>query len=205
MSKDLYSHGTLQFLYPIWRKLNNKRLYDSLIESAVQDLTLEEGQKVLDLACGPGYTFTYLKKHLGDSGKIVAVDYSHKMLSLAEKTISDNKLKNIELINADAATVNLSELFDASICVLGLSVIPDWQVSFKKMISCTKVGGKIAIIDSVIPEQSNIVAKMFMYMMFKWVGAKNRDIINFTKDYLSDVTVREFRGGKYFIVIGTVR
>lgn len=58
-----------------------------LRQLAVDALDLRRGEAVLDLACGPGPNFSLLEEAIGPSGRLVALDYSPKMLSAARERV----------------------------------------------------------------------------------------------------------------------
>jgi hypothetical protein len=47
----------------------------------------------------------------------------------------------------------LEEPFDAAICTLGLSVIPEWQRAWEAMVSAVRPGGRVAIMDAGCSER----------------------------------------------------
>ena len=47
---------------------------------------LQQGDTVLDLACGAGANLALLEEMVGPEGKVIAVDYSAGMLARAKET-----------------------------------------------------------------------------------------------------------------------
>ena len=52
----------------------------NLRKKAINKLNLNQGYKVLDIACGTGSNFKYIEKLIGKKGKIIAIDYTKEML-----------------------------------------------------------------------------------------------------------------------------
>ncbi|HRD40972.1 MAG TPA: class I SAM-dependent methyltransferase, partial [Bacteroidia bacterium] len=85
------------------------------------------------------------------------------MLKKGESLIVKNNWDNISLFQADARDLSPSTIekytrqslrFDRIICVLGLSVIPDWEKVLNNLISLLKENGKIVVVD-VYAEKRN--------------------------------------------------
>ena len=85
-----------------------------LRQKAVNRLNLKEGDRVLDLGCGPGGLFPYLVRVVGPSGRVVGVEISPEVLINARKRIATNGWKNVDVIEADARTVHLTGSFDGA-------------------------------------------------------------------------------------------
>jgi demethylmenaquinone methyltransferase/2-methoxy-6-polyprenyl-1,4-benzoquinol methylase len=81
-------------------------------QKAVELLKLGEGDRVLDMGCGPGGSFPYLAGAVGPSGQVVGVEISPVMSINAKNRIEKNEWRNVELIEADARTVRLTGTFD---------------------------------------------------------------------------------------------
>src|SRR5580700_12204237 len=70
---------------------------------AVVDLGLSRGDSVLEIGCGTGRNFPYLREAVGPAGRIYGVDISPGMLRNAGKLRDANAWSNIELCECDAA------------------------------------------------------------------------------------------------------
>ena len=81
-------------------------------QRAVELLRLKEGDRVLDVGCGPGGSFPYLVRAVGQSGQVVGVEISPVISVNARRRIEKNGWRNVEVIEADARTVHLTGTFD---------------------------------------------------------------------------------------------
>ncbi|MBN1501774.1 MAG: methyltransferase domain-containing protein [Spirochaetes bacterium] len=99
-----------------------------LKKKAFSASSLKKGDRVLVFCCGTGLDFPHLLKKIGNEGSIVGVDFSEFMLKQAQKKIEKKKWTNIQLINADVTNFNDASMgkFDAGVCTLGMSIIPDF-------------------------------------------------------------------------------
>lgn len=189
-----------------------EKLYFESRKRAVELLELEDGQTLIDIACGTGANFRHIK-NLSIDLDIYGTDFSKGMLKKAEITIEKNNWNNITLFQADARELNPTLIkeqtnqhssFDRIICVLGLSVIPDWEQVLDKMLSLLKKNGRIVVID-VFAEERNFNT----WLVEKFARADlNREIwqtlerktSNFYHEYLP---VKENKvGGKLFVATG---
>ena len=84
----------------------------SLRRKAVQYLLLRLGERVLDAGCGPGGSFPYLADAVGPSGVVVGVEISPEISINARRRIEKNRWENVQVIVADARTVELKGKFD---------------------------------------------------------------------------------------------
>ena len=190
-----------------------EKLYAESRQKAVELLDLESGQVLIDIACGTGANFKHIKATNTDV-EIYGTDFSEGMLKKAQATIDQNKWKNMTLFQADARTLSPQLIhthfkktieFDRVICVLGLSVIPDWEEVLDKMLGLLKENGKIVIVD-VFAEKRDFNT----WLVEKFAKADlNRSIwqtleqktSNFQHEYLP--VKRSKVGGRLFVATGT--
>lgn len=129
-----------------------------------QQLRLEAGQAVLDVACGTGENFKHILEGIGSAGMLIGTDYSEGMLAQAARKIERNSWPNVRLLRADARTLSLSGLrselalpdlrVDRVVCTLGFSVIPDWETAFGRTWDLLAPGGRYAIMDWYAPRRT---------------------------------------------------
>ncbi len=190
-----------------------ERLYFSSRKKAAELLDLKDNLTVLDIACGTGANF----KHILESNKnifLYGTDYSAGMLEKSQSQIKRNGWPNTFLFQADAREINYSTIeihfkkkikFDRIICVLGLSVIPQWEMVLENLIEMLEENGKIIIVD-VFAEKRDFntwlvekIAKADLNRKI-WQTLQTKTS-NFHHEYLA---VKERKvGGKLFVAVGT--
>ena len=84
-------------------------------QKAVKLLNLKQGDRVLDMGCGPGGSFPYLVHSVGPSGQVVGVEISPEVSINARRRIARNGWRNVEVIEAAARTVHLKGTFDGAL------------------------------------------------------------------------------------------
>jgi ubiquinone/menaquinone biosynthesis C-methylase UbiE len=118
---------------------------------AVDLLRLTPGATVLDVPTGTGASIPLLRERVGPSGRVCAVDYSPGMLAKARSKVTAAGWDNVDLVEADARKLDAEligqDRVDAAICMLGLSVVPDWREVFQRMFDLVRPGGRVAVMD----------------------------------------------------------
>ena len=145
-------YGWVASIYD-WANLEGV-LYAGARAKAVELLDLEPGARVLDVACGTGANFELIQRRIGPSGELIGVDVTPEMLDQARTRIARAGWTNVSVLEADVCKLHPDQLggpFDAALCTLGLSVIPDWQRAWTRMLECVRPGGRVAVMDAGEP------------------------------------------------------
>jgi SAM-dependent methyltransferase len=134
----------------LWRPVGVRLLTGpgGAVEDSVTDefLALQPGDRVLDLACGPGNITRRLARSVGASGLIVGVDASATMLAQA---VRDTRADQVSYVRADAAQLPFrSSSFDAVCCYAALYLIDDPFAAIAEMIRVLAPGGRVAVLTS---------------------------------------------------------
>ena len=82
---------------------------------AVALLGLAPGARVLDLGCGPGGSFPYLREAVGSSGLVVGVEISPEVAENARRRIARHQWTNVHVVEAAAQTAPLEGRFDGAL------------------------------------------------------------------------------------------
>jgi arsenite methyltransferase len=113
---------------------------------AFSDVTL--GQTVLDLGCGAGLDLLLASDKVGNTGRVIGVDFNENMLELERKRVHGSH--NIELRNGRIETLPIeSNSIDwvISNCVINLS--NDKQSAFNEIARVLKHNGQMMVSDIV--------------------------------------------------------
>lgn len=145
---------TIRRTYKLWApvyRLANVYLLGQLPRlrtATVNRLQLMPGASVLEISCGTGANFPYIQERIGPSGRLVGIDYTLAMLEQARRLVARQGWQNVDLMHADAASLDLDEQFDGVLWVLAASVVPDWQIALERAVVHIKPGGWLAIADA---------------------------------------------------------
>jgi len=118
-------------------------LFERLARRVVEMAELHEGQTVLDVGTGTGLAAFLAAKLVGSTGRVLGVDLSDGMLSVATKKSRDSRYGNMEFKKMDETSLELPDnSFDAVISNLGLSRF-NVDVGFKETYRVLKPGGTL--------------------------------------------------------------
>jgi SAM-dependent methyltransferase len=113
-------------------------------------LGLGAGDRVLDLACGPGNFSREFARAVGPAGLVAGVDVSETMLQQGTEELRRSELTNLAFVRADAGNLPFADQsFDAACCFAALHLMEN---PFRALDEITRVlapGGRIALMTSV--------------------------------------------------------
>jgi ubiquinone/menaquinone biosynthesis C-methylase UbiE len=110
---------------PWYRTLSPLFLINPLMRrEAIAAMELRDGDAVLEVGVGSGRNLPYLLDAVGPGGAVSGVDLSPGMLAEARKLVDRCGGTKVELIEANAATVDLDRDFDAVLFSLSYSAMP---------------------------------------------------------------------------------
>lgn len=163
-------------------------------EAAIDRLDLAPGDDVLDVGCGPGVNFEYVRKAVGPSGSIVAVDYSPNMVERARERVVDHGWENVDVREGDATTAALGDDFDAAVSTLALSVMPDVEAAVRNVHGSLAPGADFAVFDlRPVPEGPlrivNPLLRPLLRMLANW--NPDGDVLEALETVFEDVGVGE--------------
>jgi len=110
-------------------------------------LDVKAGEVIADIGAGTGYFSLKLARHVGDTGRVYAVDVSPDMTRLLNTRIRDGKLTNISTILAEPNDPLLPQAVNRFLIVDVWHHIDDQPGYLAKMKSLLKPGGEVVMID----------------------------------------------------------
>jgi len=119
-------------------------------EILLSRLRLAPSQVALDVATGGGHTAVGLCRRVR---RVVASDLTPEMLREARELSSERGCANLWFVAGDAQELPFRDgAFDRVLCRIAPHHFPDLRAAVREMIRVAKAGGRIGIIDSVVPE-----------------------------------------------------
>jgi ubiquinone/menaquinone biosynthesis C-methylase UbiE len=113
-------------------------------------LGLGEGERVLDIACGPGNFSREFARAVGPEGLVVGIDASRTMLERGAAENRESGLQNVVLVRGDATALPFADAsFDAVCCFAALHLFADPHRGLDEMRRVLAPGGRVALMTSV--------------------------------------------------------
>jgi ubiquinone/menaquinone biosynthesis C-methylase UbiE len=124
------------------------RLYAPTLLAAAR---IGPSQQVLDVATGTGEAAIRAASFIGPAGKVIAIDVSQPMLTVAAAKVADQP---VSLMVMDGQALGFKdESFDAVVCQLGLMFFPDAARSLDEWRRVLRRGGRLAVCVWSTPER----------------------------------------------------
>jgi arsenite methyltransferase len=140
---DNYKQQITEF-FNYRQQYDNDFTYNRAIK-LVECVELLPGETILDVATGTAIVAIAASQIIGEEGKVIGVDISPVMLAQAQAKIAEQKITNIELIEADIDSLDFSEnSFDTIFCSSSVPWFTDIPGTFSNWYRWLKPGGKIA-------------------------------------------------------------
>lgn len=116
------------------------------LRMALEMLSIEPGDRVLDVACGPGNFSRDFAVAAGDGGLVVGLDASAPMLATA---VRETERANVAYVRGDAAALPFrDESFDAVCCFAALYLIEEPSRALAELVRVLAPGGRVALLTS---------------------------------------------------------
>ena len=138
-----------------WDSIRNTN--PQTLEKLMELADIPAGANVLDVGSGTGVLIPYLHAKVGAQGKIIAVDFSEKMLAKAQEKFAT--LGNIKFCVGDVLEMELpAENYDIVICLNFFPHLHTRKEEFlRKMKSSLKIDGSLIIMHDISRETVNSI------------------------------------------------
>jgi demethylmenaquinone methyltransferase/2-methoxy-6-polyprenyl-1,4-benzoquinol methylase len=192
-----YLKGFFADLAPSYDKFN--RLASLFLDGYWRDRVANfarPGMSVLDLCTGTGDLAFKIAKKIGSKGRLVGIDFSTEMLSLAEtkkEQLNLNSRIDFQLSRAEELLFE-SESFDLVVSAFAMrNVRANLETVLKEMFRVLKPGGQIVVLEFSRPQF--FILKHLHSLYLKTVIPLNGKLIfgsKWSSDYLSESVLNFF-------------
>ncbi len=119
---------------------------------AIQKLSLQRGDYVIELGCGTGLNFPFLMDQIGLEGRLTGIDLTPGMLDIARERVERSGWKNVELIQSDIAAYEFPEGVNGVLATGLFGYIPEYDSVIKAASQSLVPSGRISILDGKQPK-----------------------------------------------------
>lgn len=191
---------------------------------------IKPGDTVIDLGAGAGNDCFIARAATGNTGKVIGIDFTEKMIEKARTNADKLKLNNVEFRQGDIEHLPVANnTADVIISNCVLNLVPDKAQAFSEIYRVLKPGGHFTVSDIVLeghlPEKLQTAAEMYVgcvagaipkdqYLtIIQQAGFKDKKIASakeitlpddILSDYLSAEEIHKFRSSEAKILSITV-
>jgi len=186
------------------------RLAASLRAKGFEALEARPGERVLDLACGPGINFEQLRTDVGPAGTVVGLDYSEGMVRRARQRVRDHGWHNVAVVRADATRpFGVGAEFDAALTTMALHTMADVDAVVENVSEVLRPGGRYVVLEGRAFQTwpATALNPLFERAMAKTVNHRpDQDPLGALRATFDDVEVREtFDLGSGYLAVARKR
>ncbi len=144
--------GAARQFYARWA-----RLYDllarapgvrSLRARTADTLALEAGDTVVEMGCGTGANFPYLRGQVGPDGRVVGVDLTPGMLGVARDRVVQAGWRNVAVLAGDATRPPLCAPADAVVATFLVGMLGDPAAAVERWCDALRPGGRLVLLNA---------------------------------------------------------
>lgn len=133
--------------------VRDERILGFLVKAA--DVRADD--RVLDLACGPGYLTLALAER---AARVVGVDVTDRFLAMARAEARRRGLRNVALVPGDVERLPFpGGAFDLAVCKFAFHHFEHPRRVLEEMKRVLAPGGRIALMDMIAPEDARKAAR----------------------------------------------
>ncbi|EFA84186.1 hypothetical protein PPL_03261 [Heterostelium album PN500] len=129
------------------KRVNKHPATANITRKTKEELTLGEGDKIIDFGCGYGKDLKSFLNRVGPNGEVTGIDNSTAMIDYAKKKFGDRPTVKLHVFSAEKVDLP-SNYYDVARCERLLQHVPNPVAVIDEMIRVTKDGGMVAISDT---------------------------------------------------------
>lgn len=127
---------------------------------------IKQGYTVVDLGSGAGNDAFIARQEVGDSGKVIGIDFTTEMNEKARKNAGKLGYENVEFLQGDIESIPLEKnVADVVVSNCVMNLVPDKHKAYSETFRILKPGGHFSISDIVtegeMPDELRLQAELY--------------------------------------------
>lgn len=136
--------------------------------------TPPRGGTALDVCCGTGDLARLLARRVGPAGRVIGVDFSAEMLTVARRRAADEGLGNVcRFVLGDAEALALPDAaFDAVTIGYGIRNVVHPERALAEFRRVLRPGGRLAVLEFSTPRNPAVrrLYDLYSFTLMPWLG-----------------------------------
>lgn len=146
---------------------------------------IKKGDLVVDLGSGAGNDCFVARHETGETGKVIGIDFTEKMVEKARENADKLKFNNVEFRLGDIENIPVGQgVADVVISNCVMNLVPDKPKAFSEVYRILRKGGHFSISDIVLtgslPEKIKSAAEMYAGCVASAI--QKEDYLNIIRD-----------------------
>ncbi|WP_226034683.1 demethylmenaquinone methyltransferase [Aquibacillus saliphilus] len=170
-SKEERVHHVFEKIYDRYDFMNSVisfQRHRAWRKDVMKRMDVPTGSKTLDVCCGTGDWSISLAHVVGQTGRVVGLDFSQNMLSIGKQKQEELDLNQLKFVHGNAMELPFEDnSFDYATIGFGLRNVPDYVQVLQEMKRVVKPGGKVVCLETSQPTM--IGFRQLYYFYFKFI------------------------------------
>jgi len=144
-------------------------LLEEFTADALRRAGLRQGMQVLDIGCGVGDVSLLAARAVGRDGAVLGIDRALTSLETARRRLASSGVTNVRFAQADLATFETEQTFDAIVGRLVLLYLPDPEATLRRLLRVLRPGGIVALQEFDLSQVSQTPASELFLQARRWI------------------------------------
>lgn len=139
-------------------------------ERAIDSLDLTRGDIVVELGCGTGANFGFLREQVGPEGQVIGIDITPDMLVFADRRIEREDWDNVSVIQGDARHPPITRT-DAVLATFVTGMFPDPASVVTQWCGVLRSQGRFSLLDAAMLHDNTNAFLRWLFGVFVYLSA----------------------------------